>query len=226
MDRRPLPGRRAEICRTAARIIRERGFEATSLADIARALGLSKSGLYHYTNSKHALLFEIITFGMDQIDAEVVTPVRGIADPEERLYEVVNRHIRIATRAGGAVAQLADEIRALPAANRRKVQQRMRKYVAFVHAIVDELAAAGRLRAIDTTVATYLVMGSILWVPRWFREGGRLTAAQVAYEVAWSTVDALRRRPAGFTPRAVSLGRDRSRNEAHSASRSDKRRLS
>ena len=104
MGRRPLPGRRAEICRTAAQIIRERGFEATSLADIAKAIGISKSGLYHYTNSKHALLFEIMMFGLDQIEAEVVSPVRGIADPQERLYEVVNRHIRIATRAGGAVS--------------------------------------------------------------------------------------------------------------------------
>ena len=81
MGRRPLPGRRAEICRTAAQIIRERGFEATSLSEIASALGISKSGLYHYTNSKHALLFEIMMFGLDQIEAEVVAPVRGITDP-------------------------------------------------------------------------------------------------------------------------------------------------
>ena len=204
MSRRPLPARRAEICRTAAQIIRERGFEATSLAEIAAALGISKSGLYHYTTSKHSLLYEIMMFGLDQIEAEVVAPVRGIADPEQRLYEVVNRHVRIATRAGGAVAQLADEVRPLPAVHRRKVRQRVRKYVAFVNGIVEELAAAGRLRAIDPTVATYMVMGSILWVPRWFREGGRLTSAQVAYEVAWSTVDALLRRPAAFSPRATS----------------------
>jgi len=203
MGRRPLPGRRAEICRTAAQIIRERGYEATSLAEIAAALGISKSGLYHYTNSKQALLFEIMMFGLDQIEAEVVAPVREIADPEQRLYEVVNRHVRIATRAGGAVAQLAEEVRPLPAVSRRKVQQRMRKYVAFVHEIVDKLVAAGRLRAIDPTVATYMVLGSILWVPRWFREGGRLGSAQVAYEVAWSTVDALLRRPAAFSPRAT-----------------------
>ena len=204
MGRRPLPERRAEICRTAAQLIRERGFEATSLAEVAAALGISKSGLYHYTPSKDALLFEIMMFGLDQIEAEVVSPVRDIADPEQRLYELVNRHIRIATRAGGAVAQLAAEVRALTAVNRRKVQQRMRQYVGFVHAIVEELAAAGRLRAIDPTVATYLVMGSILWVPRWFREGGRLSAAQVAYEVAWSTVDALLKRPAAFAPQAAS----------------------
>jgi AcrR family transcriptional regulator len=203
MGRRPLAGRRAEICRTAAQIIRERGFDATSLTDVAAALGMSKSGLYHYTRSKDALLFEIMMFGLDQIEAEVVSPVRGIADPEQRLYELVNRHIRISTRGGGAVAQLADDLRPLPAVNRRKVRHRMREYVGFVHTIVEDLAAAGRLRAIDPTVATYMVLGSILWVPRWFREGGRLTAAQVAYEVAWSTVDALLRRPAAFAPRAA-----------------------
>src|SRR5215204_3331248 len=86
MGRRPLAGRRAEICRTAAQIIRERGFDATSLTDVAAALGMSKSGLNHYTPSKDALLFEIMMFGLDQIEAEVVSPVRGIADPEQRLY--------------------------------------------------------------------------------------------------------------------------------------------
>ena len=193
MGRRRVLGRRAEIYRTAAQIIRERGFESTSLADVAAALGISKSGLYHYTPSKDALLLDIMMFGLDQIQA----------DPEQRLYELVNRHVRIATRGGGAVAQLADDLRPLAAVNRRKVRHRMRQYVAFVHTIVEELAAAGRLRAIDPTVATYMVLGSILWVPRWFREGGRLSAAQVSYEVAWSTVDALLRRPAAFAPRAA-----------------------
>lgn len=46
-----------------------------------------------------------------------------------------------------------------------------------------------------------MVFGAILWVPPWFREGGRLTATQVAYEVAWSTVDALLRRGGPGEPR-------------------------
>jgi TetR/AcrR family transcriptional regulator len=193
MGRRRLPGRRAEICRTAARIIRENGFQATSLNDIATALGITKSGLYHYTSSKQALLFEIMSFGLDQIEAEVVAPVRALADPEARLHALVYRHVRIATRADGAVAELADEVRSLPALNRRRIQQRMRAYVDFVHTIVADLRADGRLRDIDSTIATYTVLGAILWVPRWFREGRRLTAAQVAAEVAETTVAALLR---------------------------------
>jgi len=185
--------RRAEICRTAAQIIREQGYDATSVQDIARALGMTKAGLYHYISGKEALLFEIMSFGMDQIDAEVVAPTRGVADPADRLRQIMFRHALIATRARGAVAQLADEIRALPPPARRKITRRMRGYFEFVRRTLADLDAQGRLRPTDLTVATFTVLGMILWQPRWFRHGGRLTAEQVANEVADLALTALLR---------------------------------
>src|SRR5437763_2929408 len=104
----PPPSRRVDICRTAAQIFRDRGYDATSVNDIARALGMTKAGLYHYIRGKEALLFEIMSFGMDQIDAEVIAPIRELRDPEERLRQLLVRHARIAMRAQGAVAHLAD----------------------------------------------------------------------------------------------------------------------
>ena len=61
--------RRAAMCRAAAQIFRDRGFDATSVSDIARALGLTKAGLYHHFESKEALLFEIMSFGTQRSDA-------------------------------------------------------------------------------------------------------------------------------------------------------------
>jgi TetR/AcrR family transcriptional regulator, cholesterol catabolism regulator len=179
-----LNARRAEICRTAAQIFLERGFDATSVSDIARALGITKAGLYHYIESKEALLFEIMMFGMDQIDTEVISPVKGIADPEERLRQIITRHARIAVRARGAVAQLDDEIRALPPAPRRKVERRMRAYVDLVRDTLAELAAERRLRNVNVTVAAFSILGMVLWLPRWFRTGGSLTPDKAAAEIA------------------------------------------
>jgi TetR/AcrR family transcriptional regulator, cholesterol catabolism regulator len=176
--------RRAEICRTAARIFRDRGFNATSVSDIARALGMTKAGLYHYFVSKEALLFEIISFGLDRVHDEVIAPARALRDPEARIREVVVRHARIVTRAHGAVAGLGDETRALPAKSRRIVERRMRGYFEFVRDTLSELNAAGRLRRVDPTVAAFSVLGTILWIPHWFRHEGRLTEEQVADEVA------------------------------------------
>jgi len=179
-----LEARRAEICRAAAQIFRDRGFDATSVSDIARALGMTKAGLYHYFESKEALLFEIMSFGLDRVRDEVVVLVRGIRDPEDRLRQLIVRHARITTRGQGAVAHLGDEIRALPPASRKQLEERMRVYFDLVRDTLSELKSAGRLRPVDLTVAAFSVLGMILWLPRWFRQDGRLTQEQVANEIA------------------------------------------
>ena len=181
----PRPdARRAEICRTAAQIFRDRGFDATSVSDVARALGLTKAGLYHYYDSKEALLFEIMSFGLDRVRDEVVIPVRAIRDPAERLKQLIVRHARITTRGQGAVAHLGDEIRALPPASRRQLEERMRIYFDLVRDTLGQLKKAGRLRPIDLTVGAFSVLGMILWLPRWFRQDGRLTQEDVANDIA------------------------------------------
>src|SRR5262245_39742272 len=179
----PLNSRRAEICRAAARIFRQRGFDATSVSDIARALKMTKAGLYHYFTSKEELLLEIMMFGLDNVRDEVIIPARAIRDPEQRLRQIVIRHAQITTRAEGSVAQI-DEIRALPPFAQKKVKELQRKYFDLVRDTLRELKAAGRLRAVDLTVAAFSTIGMILWMPRWFRQGGRLNAEQAATEIA------------------------------------------
>jgi len=176
--------RRAAMIRTTAQLFRERGFDATSMSDVARSLGLTKAGLYHHFDSKEALLYEILVFGLDKVRDDVLVHVRAIRDPEERLRELIVRHARIATRGKGAVAHLGDEIRALPPTARREIEVRMRKYLDLLRETLNELDAAGRLRPVDRTVAAFSIIGMILWLPRWFRQDGRLTQAQVAEHIA------------------------------------------
>ena len=145
---------------------------------------MTKAGLYHYFDSKEALLFEIMTYGLERVRDEVVTPVRSIRDPEERLRQIVLRHARIATDGRGAVAHLGDELRALPAAGRRQIEERLRFYVDLIRGTLVELKDAGRLRDVDPTVAAFSLLGMILWLPRWFRQDGRLSQEQVAAQIA------------------------------------------
>ncbi|HYM21563.1 MAG TPA: TetR/AcrR family transcriptional regulator [Vicinamibacterales bacterium] len=180
----PNDVRRAEICRTAAQIFRDRGYDATSVSDIARALGITKAGLYYYFESKEALLLEITNYGLDRVRDEVIVPSRTVRDPEERLRQLVLRHARIATDGHGAVAHLTDEIRALPASMRKKVELRMRIYFDLIRSTMVELRSAGRLRDVDPTVATFSMLGMILWLPRWFRQNGRLSQEEAAREIA------------------------------------------
>jgi AcrR family transcriptional regulator len=101
-DFAPVTSRRIEICQTAAQIFHDRGYHATAVSDIARALGITKAGLYHYFESKEALLFEITTYGLDRVRDDVIVPARAIRDPGSRLRQLVVRHARLALRGRGA----------------------------------------------------------------------------------------------------------------------------
>src|SRR6202167_5728988 len=85
MARETLIDSRQEILRTAARLFQQRGYDATSMNDVAAALKLSKGGLYHHFQSKDEILFEIMNHAMDITEERVLGPVRVIANPEERL---------------------------------------------------------------------------------------------------------------------------------------------
>src|SRR5436189_1510536 len=80
-----LSARRAQIFRTAAHIFRDRGFDGTSVGDVARALRMTKAGLYHYFTGKEALLFEILSFGLDQVRDEVAEPARKVCAIRRRV---------------------------------------------------------------------------------------------------------------------------------------------
>src|SRR6266699_2704343 len=138
-------GRAAEVYRTAAEIILQKGYDATSVSDIAQALGITKAGLYHYIHGKTQLLFDIMQYGLNELDREVAQPARKIADAETRLRFMISMHARIVTRGHGAVTILVDEARALTPAQNRHIARRKRAYLDFLRATLEELKKQGKL---------------------------------------------------------------------------------
>ncbi len=55
--------RRDEVTRVAARLFAERGYDGTSLADVAEAVGIQKASLYHHIATKEDLLWEVARAG-------------------------------------------------------------------------------------------------------------------------------------------------------------------
>ena len=183
-QRAPADGRAAEVYRTAAKIILQKGYDATSVSDIADALGITKAGLYHYIKGKTELLYEIMKFGLEELGREVLVPAQEIADPEARLRFVITTHARIVTRGDGVVPILVDEARALTPAQNRHVIRMKRKYIDCLRDTLDEMKKQGKLRGVDTTVAAFSITGAINWLSRWYRPGGKLSAEEIAWQIA------------------------------------------
>ena len=175
--------RAGNIYRTAARIIYEKGFDATSMNEIAEAVELTKPGLYYYVKGKKELLFAIMGFAMDLLDSEVVGPAQQMEDPEERLRIIVRQHARLLTREAGAVAILIDETGGLSEEQRVAITRRKRAYFDFLRETLEKLAAEGRLREVDPTTAAFSLLGMLMWIARWYDTSGRLKPEDVVRDV-------------------------------------------
>jgi AcrR family transcriptional regulator len=171
--------RAIDIYTKAAEIFHEQGFDATSMSMIAASVDLTKAGLYYYIESKEDLLYAIMNYAMERLENEVIEPSRQVADPVERLKSIITRHGRLLTEGNKAITILTDEIEGLKPKHRKQILDRKRVYFDFVRGTLDELKRVGRLRDVNTTVATFSLFGTLLWLPHWYRPEGRLGTEQV-----------------------------------------------
>jgi len=162
----------------AARIFHEKGYEATSMSDVADAVKMTKAGLYYYIESKEDLLFHIISHGLDWLDTEVIEPARALVNAEEKLRWIIRHHGQGLCRGSRVIPLLTEEVSSLSARHRQHIINRKRRYFEFVRTTLEELKTQKKLREIDTTAASFGLFGMLLWLPRWYQPGGRLTANQ------------------------------------------------
>lgn len=172
------------VLETAARLIREKGYEAASVQDIADACGLTKAGLYYYIRSKEDLLREIMDYGMDIFEEKVLLPVLAIADPVERLKSCMERNILLVTEERSKeVTIILHEHDTLTGAAREHINARKKRYVHFLESTFEEAIREGRIRRVEPRVAAFSFLGTILWIYKWFRPDGKLSQEDLVREM-------------------------------------------
>jgi TetR/AcrR family transcriptional regulator, cholesterol catabolism regulator len=180
MTREALVDSRQEILRTAARLFQQRGYDATSMNDVAAALKLSKGGLYHHFQSKDEILFEIMNHAMEITEERVLAPVRGIAAAEDRLRALIRLHIEVVlSPRDREITVMLHENHPLPPTLRKKINARKKEYVHFLESLMaDVQKEAQRSRAVGSKVspraAAFALLGMINWIYQWYKPEGDL----------------------------------------------------
>jgi TetR/AcrR family transcriptional regulator, cholesterol catabolism regulator len=184
----------AQIYTAAAELFCTKGFDGTSMSDVAEAVGITKAGIYHFVpGGKKELLFAIMNYALDRLDTYVINPARTIADPEERLRQTILTHVRLIAKGSlpsghNPITVVVEEVRCLNAAQRRKIDGRKRVYVDLLRDTLKELKKQKKLRPLDETAAAFSLLGVIMWLSRWYDPNGKLTVEQIAQEILSMTL--------------------------------------
>jgi AcrR family transcriptional regulator len=185
MARETLIDSRQEILRTAARLFQQRGYDATSMNDVAAALKLSKGGLYHHFQSKDEILFEIMNHAMDITQERVINSVRAVADPEQRLRALIRLHIEVVlSPRDREITVMLHENHPLAPALRKRINSRKKDYVHFVENLIAEVQKAEGQKETQRTrqtgskvsprAAAFALLGMINWIYQWYKPEGDL----------------------------------------------------
>jgi TetR/AcrR family transcriptional regulator, cholesterol catabolism regulator len=192
MARETVVDSRQEILRTAARLFQQRGYDATSMNDVAAALKLSKGGLYHHFQSKDEILYEIMNHAMEITRDRVLNPVRGIADPEERLRALIRLHIEVVlSPRDREITVMLHENHPLPPALRKRINARKKEYIHFLENLMAEVQEKVQEKAqekaqskaqpshhakgkVTPRAAAFALLGMVNWIYQWHKPEGDL----------------------------------------------------
>ncbi len=197
MGRPPLAERspydRDRVVDVAVKVFTERGYDGTSMADIARALGVHKSSIYHHVASKEQLLEDAVKRALNALHGMLAEPGATEGTAVERLRYVVGRTVEIMVRQLPEVTVLL-RIRGNTPTERWAIARR-RDFDRAVQRIVGAAIADGDLRSdIDTALVTRLIFGMSNSVTEWYQPGGRLSARDMAGAIEAVIFEGLRRR--------------------------------
>jgi AcrR family transcriptional regulator len=176
--------RRQAIEDVASDLFRERGYAATSIRDIARALSVQGASLYAHVTSKEDVLWAIVDRAASRFEAaadraEAAAEASRPGDPAEALAALVRAHVEVLTGDVDEAGVFVHEWRALDPEHRAAILARRDAYEARFRRRIADGIAVGAFGLTDAALAASAVLSALNGIATWYDPTGRLPADRI-----------------------------------------------
>lgn len=179
------PNRRGDIVRAAGRLFHQKGYAATTIRDIADAVGMRSGSPFYHFKTKHDMLRAVVLEGMDSINQAVAGAANSAKSPRAAFEAMLRAHLEQLLGVAGRdfAATLLHESRHLDPEALAEVVTLKDRYEAMWQKALTDLKRAG-LIADDSRVARLLLLGALNWTVQWYRPDGSESVEQIAQQLA------------------------------------------
>lgn len=181
---------RDAIIQEAARLFRNQGYENTSLEQLAEIFQVTRQALYYYYSSKEDLLWDInvVAQRLHEIEEDILA--QDLAPLQVLKSFLWNFACRTAEHPDVTWC-FYQEGRSLSPERRAMMVNRRREFTARVEDAYRDAARSGLVIAQDPKLVTFLMLGTISWIPRWYRSGGAWSPELIADTVSNMVVEGM-----------------------------------
>ncbi|MEP9355229.1 TetR/AcrR family transcriptional regulator [Xanthobacter sp. KR7-65] len=188
----PATGAAKQILDATARLLREKGYEATTVRAIAQAVGIKGGSIYHHYPSKDAIVQQVVNEGVRVVHEAVEAELAALpadAGPVVRLEAAIRGHLLSSLQHSDYTSASIRAFTFLPKNVREGCRKARRDYEAIWSEIVAEAARAGLLPDDASEDAVrLLLLGAVNWAGEWYRPGGRLPIDKIASDFTRSVL--------------------------------------
>lgn len=179
------PNRRADIVRAAGRLFREKGYSATTIRDIAGAVGMRSGSPFYHFRTKHDMLRAVVLEGVEAISVAVTQAAHSGKSPRASFVAMLRAHLGQLLEGEGRnfAAALLHESRHLNPDALAELIAHKDRYEAMWQKTLKDLKRAG-LVADDSRVARLFLMGALNWTVQWYQPDGPRSIEQLARQLA------------------------------------------
>jgi len=183
--------RKQEILTIAARIFRQKGYNATSMNDLANECGLFKGSLYHYFKNKGEILQEVIQSYFEYLLLYLEPINSSKAMPTEKLRMSLEIQMGAIEANRDAVSVALREDRAVEDPYREAYIAQRNRLEDHLAGILEEGIEKGVFRNVDIRMTTKAILGMCNWATIWYNRDGRLSSKAIAEHFADMAISGL-----------------------------------
>ncbi|AKD05276.1 TetR/AcrR family transcriptional regulator [Pontibacter korlensis] len=172
--------RKEQIEKTATALFRTKGFSATSMRDLATALGIEAASIYSHIKSKEEIL-QRVCFRMAQEFFEAIDAAEALeGSATNRLKRAITAHVQVLTQNTEASAVFLHEWRHLSEPMHGTYLALRDKYEARFREIIRTGIDDGEFAVPDEKFAALTILSSLNWIHTWYKPEGKMTPSEIA----------------------------------------------
>ncbi len=173
---------RGKLLQVAAHLFRNKGYERTTVRDLAGAVGIQSGSIFHHFKSKDEILRAVMEETIRYNTALMEAALSEADSVRERVLALIRCELQsIMGGSGEAMAVLVYEWRSLSAEAQVRVLALRDIYENLWMQVLGEAKAAGYIRG-DLFVTRRFLTGALSWTITWFRADGSMSLEQLAEE--------------------------------------------
>jgi len=175
--------RRAEILECAAKLFREKGYQATSMRDIAKAVGIQGASLYNHIEGKQDLLKALLMFVADLFTKEMDEINKSSLSPVDKIKRLIGLHVRYTAEYTDAISIITSEWVHLEEPTLSEYLAMRVSYEKKFEKIISQCIKDGEFEKVNPKIAVFSILSTLRWLYSWYSNQKNINPVELEQQI-------------------------------------------